>query len=120
MFQETELSYISGNGKPKNLLIFQEVNFRAQKKKKKKFLHVRNWNFLAPRLKNFLYFSQKPENRKKNNKKTNKQTNKKLFFITTNLLLYPVLLSYSFFSYRALNNAPHYRYLTEFSICFTS
>ena len=35
MFQETELSYISGNGKPKNLLIFQEVNFRAQKKKKK-------------------------------------------------------------------------------------
>ena len=36
MFQETELSYISGNGKPKNLLIFQEVNFRAQKKKNKK------------------------------------------------------------------------------------
>ena len=35
MFQETELSYISGNGKPKNLLIFQEVNFRAKKKKKK-------------------------------------------------------------------------------------
>ena len=74
MFQETELSYISGNGKPKNLLIFQEVNFRAQKKKKKNFLYVRNWNFLAPRLKNFLYFSQKPENRKKNQK--NKQTNK--------------------------------------------
>ena len=35
MFQETELSYISGNGKPKNLLIFQEVNFRVRKIKKK-------------------------------------------------------------------------------------
>ena len=74
MFQETELSYISGNGKPKNLLIFQEVNFRVRKIKKKNFLYVRNWNFLAPRLKNFLYFSQKPENRKK--KQKNKQTNK--------------------------------------------
>ena len=35
MFQETELSYISGNEKPKNLLIFQEVNFRVRKIKKK-------------------------------------------------------------------------------------
>ena len=34
IFQETELSYISGNGNPKKLLIFQEVTFQAQKIKK--------------------------------------------------------------------------------------
>ena len=36
-----ELSYISGNGKPKKLFIFQEVIFQARKMKKltlKKFL----------------------------------------------------------------------------------
>ena len=27
IFQETELSYIPGNGKPKKLVIFQEVTF---------------------------------------------------------------------------------------------
>ena len=42
------------------------------------------------------------------------------FFRTTTLLLYSVFFSCSFFSYRALNNAPHHRYLTEFWICFTS
>ena len=31
IFQETEFSYISGNGNPKKLLIFQEVTFQAQK-----------------------------------------------------------------------------------------
>ena len=35
VFQETELSYISGNGNPKKLLIFQEVTFQARKIKKK-------------------------------------------------------------------------------------
>ena len=33
-----ELSYISGNGNPKKLLIFQEATFRAQKNNKKKTL----------------------------------------------------------------------------------
>ena len=32
MFQETELSFISGKGNPKKLLIFQEVTFQARKK----------------------------------------------------------------------------------------
>ena len=31
LFQETELSYISGNGNPKKLLIFQEVTFQDRK-----------------------------------------------------------------------------------------
>ena len=44
--------------------------------------------------------------------------NKKLFFTATNLLLYPLLLSYSFYSYSALNSAHHYKYLTEFWIGF--
>ena len=35
IFQEMELSHISGNGSPKKLLIFQEVTFRARKMKKK-------------------------------------------------------------------------------------
>ena len=35
MFQGTELSYISGNGNPKKLFIFQEVTFQAQKIKKR-------------------------------------------------------------------------------------
>ena len=43
-----------------------------------------------------------------------------LFFRTTNLSLYPLFLSYSFFGYSVLNNAPHRRYLTEFWICFAS
>ena len=29
IFQETELTYIPGNGNPKKLLIFQKVTFRA-------------------------------------------------------------------------------------------
>ena len=36
IFQEMELSYISGNGNPKNLLIFEEVTFLAWKMKKKR------------------------------------------------------------------------------------
>ena len=56
MFLKTELSYISGNGNPKKLLIFQEVNFQARKNKKnlpqKSFLYFRK---LKPK-KNFLYF----------------------------------------------------------------
>ena len=31
IFQEKELSYISGNANPKKSLIFQEVTFRARK-----------------------------------------------------------------------------------------
>ena len=60
IFQEMELSYISGNGNPKKLLIFQEVTFRARKNKKlalKKVLYFGKCNFLAPSLKDFLYFS---------------------------------------------------------------
>ena len=33
MFQESEISYISGNGNHKGLLIFQETTFQAQKNK---------------------------------------------------------------------------------------
>ena len=29
MFQEIELSFISGNGKPKTVFIFQEVTFKV-------------------------------------------------------------------------------------------
>ena len=67
IFQEMELSYISGNGNPKNLLIFEEVTFLAWKMKKKKVLYFRKWNFPAPSLKNFLYFRTelaKPEKQK--------------------------------------------------------
>ena len=34
MFQETKLSYISGNRNFKNLIIFLEVTFKARKMKK--------------------------------------------------------------------------------------
>ena len=34
IFQETELSYISGNGNSKRLLISQEVTFRPRRIKK--------------------------------------------------------------------------------------
>ena len=34
IFQETKLSYISGNVNPKKLLIFQKVTFRARKEKR--------------------------------------------------------------------------------------
>ena len=34
IFQETEFFYISGNGNPEKLLIFQKVNFRSRKNKK--------------------------------------------------------------------------------------
>ena len=57
-----ELSYISGKGNPKNLLIFQEVTFLARKMKKTHFEKTSyisgKWNFLDPRLKNFLYFGR--------------------------------------------------------------
>ena len=75
MFQETEPSHISGNGKPRKLLILQEVTFRARKMKKKKHSEETSgiWKFpemekfLALSLKNFLYFRRKlakPENQK--------------------------------------------------------
>ena len=35
-------------------------------------------------------------------------------------ILYPLLLSHSFFSYQCFNNAPHRRYWTKFWLCFTS
>ena len=44
IFQETELSYILGNGNPKKLLIFQKVNFQTRKMKKKHFLYFKKWN----------------------------------------------------------------------------
>ena len=54
-----KISYISGNGNPKKLLIFQEVNFPAQKKKKKK---SNPRKFLIPQEmeapKKYLIFSQ--------------------------------------------------------------
>ena len=50
IFQETKLSYTSGNGNPKKLLIFQEVTFQAWKIKN--FLHFEKWDFLVP--KNFI------------------------------------------------------------------
>ena len=59
MFQETELSYISGNGKPKNLLIFQEVNFRAQKKKKKKLIICPELELSCTEVKKLLVFQSK-------------------------------------------------------------
>ena len=34
IFQETELFYISRNGNPKKILIFQKVTFRARKMEK--------------------------------------------------------------------------------------
>ena len=34
MFQKTELSYVSRNGNPKKLLLFQEVTFRVPAQKK--------------------------------------------------------------------------------------
>ena len=42
MFQKTELSYISRNGNPKKLLLFQEVTFRvfAQKKPSERTYHI--------------------------------------------------------------------------------
>ena len=54
IFKESELSYISGNGNPKKLLIFQEVTVHARKMKRttiKKFF--RKKNFLTPSLKKF-------------------------------------------------------------------
>ena len=51
IFKEIELSYNSGNGNPKKLFIFQEVNLLAQKIKS--FLYFGKWNFLALGLKNF-------------------------------------------------------------------
>ena len=60
IFQETELSFISGNRNPKKLLIFQEVTFPSGKIKRDyswKVSYVsQKRNFLAPSLKNFLYF----------------------------------------------------------------
>ena len=65
IFQETGLSYISGN-----LLYFKKQLFEPKDKTKptlKMFLYFRKWNFLAPSLKNLLYFNKeftKPENKK--------------------------------------------------------
>ena len=60
IFQETELSYSSGS------------NFQSLKSKKnpllKNFSYFGKWNFLAPSLKNFLYFRRelaKPEKQTK-------------------------------------------------------
>ena len=57
------LSFISGNGSSKTLLIFQEVTFRDQNNEKtpllKSLLYFRKWNVLASRLKTFLYFRRK-------------------------------------------------------------
>ena len=52
MFQDMELSYILGNGSPKNLLIFQEGTLRAQKIKK---THSEKTSYISENGKNFLY-----------------------------------------------------------------
>ena len=64
-----ELSYISGNGNPEKLFIFQETKLSELEKRKKsalkKLLIFRKLNFLDPSLKNFLYFRrdlQSPKN----------------------------------------------------------
>ena len=40
-------SYISGNGNPKKLLIFQEVTFRAQKMKKNPLKKFQEGTYMA-------------------------------------------------------------------------
>ena len=58
IFQEVELSYISGNRNPKKLFIFQKITLQAQKIKKttlKNFLYFRKQDFLTPNLRNYLY-----------------------------------------------------------------
>ena len=58
IFQETELSHISGNGNPKKLLIFQEVTCRAQKMKKntlKKFLGFQKMELPCHKLKKHIF-----------------------------------------------------------------
>ena len=54
IFKESELSYISGNGNPKKLLIFQEVTVHARKMKRttiKKFLIFQEKELSNPKLK---------------------------------------------------------------------
>ena len=67
-FQDAKLSYISGNGNTKKLLIFQEVTFRTRKIKKstlKKFLSFQETELSSLKLKKRLIFQKelpKPEN----------------------------------------------------------
>ena len=59
IFQETELSHISGNGNPKKFLIIHEVTFQARKIKKstlKKFLIFREIELSSPKFKKFFLF----------------------------------------------------------------
>ena len=56
-----KIPYISGNGNPKKLLIFREMELFSPTSKNRKFLqkisHAQGkWNFLILILKNFLYF----------------------------------------------------------------
>ena len=61
-----ELSYISGNGNPKKLLIFQEATFRAQKNNKKntlkKCLVFRETELSSCNLKNLPIFQEEVPN----------------------------------------------------------
>ena len=62
-----ELSYISGKGNPKNLLIFQEVTFLARKMKKTHFektSYISGGNLQCLKIKKFLYFFSNKAQRK--------------------------------------------------------
>ena len=50
MFQKTELSYVSRNGNPKKLLLFQEVTFRvpAQKKPSERTYYIWGMELSSP------------------------------------------------------------------------
>ena len=52
MFQKTELSYVSRNGNPKKLLLFQEVTFRvpAQKKPSERTYYIWGMELSRPPL----------------------------------------------------------------------
>ena len=60
IFQETEISYIPGNGSAK--FIFQKVTFQAQKNREqttlKKFLIFREMGLFSLKIRNVLKFKQ--------------------------------------------------------------
>ena len=93
--KQMELSYTSGNKIFKKLLMFQEVIFGTRKIKK---TLLESFLYFSSKIKNFLMFENQ----------------------TANLLLYPLLFSYDFFSNRSLNKAPHRGYLIQFWVYVTS
>ena len=59
IFQETELSHISGKRNPKKLLILQEVTFRARFPTSLKTSYIAGRNLQSLKIKNFLNFLKK-------------------------------------------------------------